>query len=202
MDKRVAVMGGTFDPIHLGHLVVAQEVADELGLDRVLFVPSGQPPHKQGAKVTAAELRAEMVRLAIADNPRFQLCLLELERPGPSYTYDTVRQLLDQGNYQELYFITGADAVLEILTWHRVRELLALCHFIAVTRPGFELEQLREVQGRLGTQLGQRIRPFTVPSLAISSSDIRARVARGKSIKYLVHPEVEKFIVNNNLYRF
>ncbi|SMB92851.1 nicotinate-nucleotide adenylyltransferase [Thermanaeromonas toyohensis ToBE] len=200
--KRVGLMGGTFDPIHYGHLVTAEAARCEFNLDKVIFIPSGQPPHKKDYEVTSAEHRYRMTVLATASNPYFEVSRIEIDRPGLSYTVDTVSEYRRLwGPEPEIYFITGADAILEILHWKDVDILLTRCHFIAATRPGFPLARLEEVKPRLPQDAEQRIHLLEVPALAISSTDIRRRVREGKSIKYLLPEPVEEYIREQGLYR-
>ncbi len=191
-------MGGTFDPIHHGHLFAAEEVASLYELPLVLFVPCRQPPHKDPGAVTPAEHRLAMTQLAIASNRRFAVSRLELERPGPSYTIDTLRQLRQQmGPEAEIFFITGADAVLEILSWREPEAILAEYTIIAVHRPGYDLHKIEEV---LGPQRAARIRPLAIKTLDISSTELRERVAQGRSIRYLTPDAVVDYIYAHQLY--
>ncbi|MCL6559671.1 MAG: nicotinate-nucleotide adenylyltransferase [Firmicutes bacterium] len=203
--RRLGIMGGTFDPIHYGHLVTAECARYELGLEKVLFIPAGRPPHKPDRRITGPWLRYAMTGLAIASNPFFQASSLEVERPGPSYTIDTVQAITHLFPGAEIYFITGADAVLEILTWKNVEQLLSLCRFIAATRPGYRLMELGEKLYKLPVELKQSIVQnivlMEVPALAISSTEIRRRVREGRPIKYLLPEPVEEYIIKNNLYR-
>lgn len=197
-QQKIAIMGGTFDPVHYGHLVTAEAARCGFGLDRVVFVPSGRPPHKKERKISSAEDRLEMTRLAIATNPFFELSRVEIDRPGYSYAVDTVTEFSAlYGQEAEIYFITGADAILEILTWKNVHRLLEKCHFIAATRPGF---QLSDVDNLLPHFMG-KISFMEVPALAISSTDIRERVSKGRPIKYLLPETVEEYIYAHGLYR-
>ncbi|MCL6451823.1 MAG: nicotinate-nucleotide adenylyltransferase [Acetobacteraceae bacterium] len=198
----LGIMGGTFDPIHYGHLVTAEVARHAFGLEQVVFVPSRRPPHKEGQKVTDPEHRYLMTVLATIDNPAFRVSRVEVERPGNSYTVDTVREFRRAVRPQtELFFITGADAIMEILTWREPKELLGMCRFIAATRPGYPLEALMSLIRTLNQGSGCRVEPLEVPALAISSSDIRRRVARGEPIRYLVPGAVENYIIKNGLYR-
>lgn len=193
-------MGGTFDPIHYGHLVAAEVARYHFGLGEVVFVPTGHPPHKEGASVTDAEHRYLMTVLATATNPHFSVSRSEVDRPGPSYTVDTVADMRrSYGPDCGMFFITGADAVREIGTWHRPDELFAMCEVIAATRPGYPLGDL-DLPGIRKEALAH-IHFLEVPALAISSSDIRQRVARGSPIKYLVPESVEAYIRKKALYR-
>ena len=185
-------MGGTFDPIHHGHLVAASEVAGRFDLDEVVFVPTGQPWQK-GA-VSPAEDRYLMTVIATASNPRFHVSRADIDRDGPTYTIDTLRDLhAVYGPDPELFFITGADALAKILSWKDALEMLSLAHFVGVTRPGFELtdEHLP----------ADTVTLVEVPAMAISSSDCRARVAAGKPVWYLVPDGVVQYIAKRGLYR-
>ncbi len=195
-------MGGTFDPIHYGHLVAAEGARHSFALDKVIFVPAGRPPHKSARQITDPYHRFIMTELAVASNPYFETSTIEVERPGYSYTIDTVRQVRELYPHTEIYFITGADAVLEILSWKDVDELLEMCWFIAATRPGYPLGNLRSrLKGKIKESQMERIIPMEVPALAISSTDIRARVREGRPIKYLLPEPVEAYILNRGLYK-
>jgi nicotinate-nucleotide adenylyltransferase len=191
---KVGVMGGTFDPIHHGHLVAAEEARSAFALDRVLFVPAGDPWQKSHEDVSPADDRVAMVEVAIADNDAFDISRVDVDREGPTFTIDTLRALADERAGAELYFITGADAILEILTWKDPQEVLRLATFVAVTRPGHDLADLRA----LGIE--DRVVILEIPALAISSTDIRARVADGRPIRYLVPAAVERYIRDRGLY--
>lgn len=197
---RIGIMGGTFDPIHLGHLVTAEAVRIKYGLERVVFIPAGMPPHKQGAKITPALQRYIMVVLATSSNPYFTVSPIEVNRPGPSYTIDTIRELRTMcGAQTELFFITGADAIQELAAWKDIKELLTMCHFIGATRPGC-LSTIDAVIAKLGTLGRRRIHRLATPELDISSTDIRERVRQGRSIKYIVPESVEAYIKKEGLY--
>ncbi|MBI2938974.1 MAG: nicotinate-nucleotide adenylyltransferase [Chloroflexi bacterium] len=199
--RRVGVLGGTFDPIHHGHLAAAEECRVRLRLTEVLFVPAGQPPHKHGRSVASAALRAAMVDLAIATNPFFRLSRIEVDRSGPSYSVETVAQLKDELRpATEIYFIIGMDSLAEILAWHEPARLLSLCHVVAVTRPGVRLVDLASLEPDL-PGAGQRISLLPVPELNISSSNLRRRVFEGLPIKYQLPESVEAFIAQHQLYR-
>lgn len=200
--KRIGIMGGTFDPIHFGHLVTAEAARVSFSLDQVVFVPSGKPPHKKDYSVTDVEDRYLMTILAVVTNPHFGVSRAEIDRVGYSYTVDTVLHFKHiYGEDAELFFITGADAILEILTWKNVEKLLGLCRFIAATRPGFDLAGLGKVLKEL-PGLDGNLHFLEVPALAISSTDIRKRVLEGKSIKYLLPETAEYFIFKNGLYGY
>jgi nicotinate-nucleotide adenylyltransferase len=196
-QRRIGLMGGTFDPIHHGHLVAAEEARWQFDLDTVLFIPTGQPWQKP-VGVSPAEDRYRMTVIATASNPAFEVSRVEIDHPGPTYTVDTLRRLrAELGEDARLFFITGADAVLHILTWKDREEVLALAEFIAATRPGYDLERLTE---RLPLAR-ERLHPMEIPMLAISSTEIRARVARGAPIQYLVPDGVVEYVAERGLYR-
>jgi len=195
----VAVMGGTFDPIHHGHLFAAEEVGAHFGLSQVIFMPCRRPPHKPAGAVSPAEHRYRMAALAVASNPRFAVSRLELERAGPSYTIETLRELRRQrGAALEIFFITGADAVLEIMTWREPDAVLDECRLVAVHRPGYDLDKLARV---LGPERAAKVEPLAVKTLDISSTELRQRVAQGQSIRYLTPEAVSDYIQENGLYR-
>jgi nicotinate-nucleotide adenylyltransferase len=200
--KKIAIMGGTFDPIHIGHLVTAEAVRAEFFIDEVLFIPTGTPPHKSKRAVTSSEHRYLMSVLATAANPHFNVSRLEIEREGFTYTIDTLRELRAlYGENTKLYFITGADAINQILLWKDAQELFNLCTFIAVTRPGYAQKELFERVEKLKRQFKHEIKFLEVPALAISSSDIRDRKRNSRPIKYLVTESVENYIEKHRLYQ-
>jgi len=197
---RVGVLGGTFDPIHLAHLVAAEEVRVRLPLERVVFVPAGLPPHKLDIKVSPTEHRLKMVQLAIVDNPYFTLSRVDVDRSGPSYTVDTVELLRDEyGPDAELYFIMGSDSLAELLTWHKPERLIRLCHIVALTRPGHQVD-LRELDDLLPGAIA-RVQLLDMPLLQISGTDLQRRIRAGLSIKYLVPRAVEAYIRQHKLYQ-
>ncbi|MFZ3101994.1 MAG: nicotinate-nucleotide adenylyltransferase [Desulfitobacteriaceae bacterium] len=198
---RLGIMGGTFDPIHYGHLVAAEMARSEFALSKVLFIPSGSPPHKELAKVSSASLRHEMVSRAIADNNFFEVSKIELERQGPSYTIDTLRSLRETLAGYELFFITGADALREVFNWRQAGEIFTLTQLIGATRPGFDVKGFLETALLEYSEIQGRIHLLEVPALAISSTDIRQRVAGGRSIRYLLPEPVRLFIQETNLYK-
>jgi nicotinate-nucleotide adenylyltransferase len=194
---RLGVMGGTFDPIHYGHLVTAEEALNQFGLEGVVFVPTGQPWMKEPGIVSSAEDRYLMTVIATASNPLFSVSRMEVDRDGPTYTIDTLRSLkAERGPETELLFITGADAMLEILDWKQPDELFELARFIAATRPGYDVSSF---DARTATQLGVTV--MNVPALAISSTDIRSRVGDARPIRYLVPEGVKSYIEKARLYR-
>lgn len=191
-------MGGTFDPIHHGHLVTAEEALGQFRLDTVVFVPTGQPWMKEERKVTSAEHRYLMTVIATSSNPRFTVSRVDIEREGPTYTADTLRALQDEyGKETDLFFVTGADAVLEIFQWKDPQEILELAHVIAATRPGYDIARF-EAEAPTSHP---NISVMDVPALAISSTDIRRRVQEGSSVRYLVPEAVQTYIEKWELYR-
>lgn len=197
---RVAILGGTFDPIHLGHLAAAQGVLHLTDVEQVVFLPNRQPPHKEGLPVTPAEHRAEMVRLAIADNPRFAFSDLELRRPGPSYTIETVRALAAERPDWEAAFIVGLDSLLQIRTWREWETLLRSIDLFAVTRPGYDLAAAQRLLAELGPRLSARVRLLEIPGVAVASADLRRLAAAGYPLRYLVPDPVARYIAANGLY--
>ena len=198
---RLGILGGTFDPIHFGHLLAAEEARVALHLDRVLFAPAGTPPHKQGHSILPVTHRLAMVRLAIADNPAFVVSTVDVDRPGPHYTVDTIRLLRDEWgtDAEETFFIMGADSLAHLLTWHRPDRLVELCRLAVVTRPGYRAD-LAELKAAL-PGISQRLDWVKMPVLGISSSDLQRRVREGRSIRYQVPAAVAKYVAEHKLYR-
>jgi nicotinate-nucleotide adenylyltransferase len=190
---RLGVMGGTFDPIHHGHLVAASEAASHFGLDEVVFVPTGKPGFKQHQKVSPAEHRYLMTVIATASNPRFTVSRVDVDRPGLTYTVDTLRDLRKERPEADLFFITGADAIEQILTWKDAAELWDMAHFVAVTRPGHSLT--------VDALPADGVTTLEVPALAISSTDCRRRAQAGLPVWYLVPDGVVQYIAKHGLYR-
>jgi len=206
-DRRVGILGGTFDPIHYGHLLIADQVREALLLDRILFVPAAIPPHKMDEQVAPAADRAAMVKLAIAGNPLFSMCEIELDRPGPSYTVDTLAELaaeaVRQGVQRELHFILSVEALGRLKSWHEPARLLELARLAVVARPGAPIPVARRLEAMLpgGPASMNRVDCIRTLLVAHSASDVRARVAAGRSIRYLVPPAVEAYIRDHRLYR-
>ncbi len=222
--RRIGIFGGTFDPPHLGHLLLAETIREQFGLDEVLFVPCNEPPHKSRADLTEAMHRYAMVVAATLHNPAFTASTIEVDRPGKSYSVDTVRQLREQFPDTALLFVAGLDSFLEIETWKDHEQLLELCDFVVVARPGSSFDRLRQVlperfherlvdaRGRRrgierrveqiapGSGAGPRIYLSDAVYLAVSATEIRARVRAGWSIRYRVTPEVERYIRSHGLY--
>ncbi|MGB3771026.1 MAG: nicotinate-nucleotide adenylyltransferase [Rhodococcus sp. (in: high G+C Gram-positive bacteria)] len=198
--RRLGVMGGTFDPVHHGHLVAASEVADRFDLDEVIFVPTGQPWQKNDRAVSEAEDRYLMTVVATASNPRFSVSRVDLDRAKPTYTVDTLRDLANQHPGDELFFITGADALGSILGWQDWQELFELARFVGVSRPGYDLgaDHLAEYLERLPRDV---LTLVEVPALAISSTECRRRAAENRPVWYLVPDGVVQYITKRDLYR-
>jgi nicotinate-nucleotide adenylyltransferase len=193
--RRVGVMGGTFDPIHHGHLVAASEVQSWFDLDEVVFVPTGRPWQKQSREVSAAEDRYLMTVIATASNPRFWVSRADIDRDGPTYTIDTLRDLRKELPDADLYFITGADALSDIFTWRDADELFDLAHFVGCTRPGFTVDG-----STTNGMPGDKVTILEIPALAISSTDCRKRHMRGEPVWYLVPDGVVQYISKYSLY--
>lgn len=197
----LGLMGGTFDPIHYGHLISAEISRCEFGLDRVVFIPAARPPHKEVETVLDAGHRLQMVKMAIASNPNFEISTLEQERQGPSYTIDTVEYYLKRFPDAELYFIMGMDSLLMFNTWRDYERLAGLCRFIVVTRPGYIMEAGNPALTSLPLVLWENMKSLEIPGMDISSSDIRQRVRQQRPIKYMLPPQVEEYVLAQGLYR-
>jgi nicotinate-nucleotide adenylyltransferase len=206
-DERVGILGGTFDPIHYGHLVIAEQVREALRLDRILFVPAPRPPHKLDEDMAPAADRAAMVELAIAGNKAFEMSEIELRREGPSYTADTMTELADEaareGVARDLFFILSAEALAGLRSWHEPARLLQLARLVVVPRPGAPLPDQIKLESVLpgGADYAGRVDCVETTLIAHSSSDVRSRAAEGRSIRYLVPPEVDAYIREHRLYR-
>jgi len=198
--NKIGIMGGTFDPIHYGHLVAAEMARAKFKLSKVLFIPTGTPPHKNRRDISDAEVRFEMVNLAIQDNPAFDISRLEIDREGPSYTVETLRVLRRDWPDHELYFITGSDALLEIFTWREAEEIFTMIEFIGAARPGFDASDFFLKVQHEHPETHGKIHYLEVPALAISSTDIRARVRRGEPIRYLLPEPVRLYCEQRGLY--
>jgi nicotinate-nucleotide adenylyltransferase len=197
----IGVFGGTFDPVHFGHLTVAEEVRAKLGIDRLLFVPAGQPWLKADRPITPAEHRVEMLSLAVADNPRFTISTIEVDRPGPSYTVDTIadlrRYLLDE---VKIYFLLGSDALAELPQWKEPSRLVQLCQLVAFNRPGAPPASLELLESAI-PGISQQLSLIEVSSMDISATQIRIAVAQGASLGQFVPRDVERYILEQKLYR-
>jgi nicotinate-nucleotide adenylyltransferase len=205
--KSIAIFGGTFNPIHFGHLIVAEEIRAKYNLDKIIFVPNHLPPHKEPSDLIEAKLRLTMVNLATVSNPCFEVSDYEIEKGGKSFTIDTIKHFRQvYGTKNNIYFIVGADMLSEITSWKNVEELLKICRFIAVPRPGYDITKIFN-QNYLGsenfdiaTELLENVLIENIVTSDISSSGIRQRVREWKSIKYFVPEPVEQFIHNQQLY--
>ena len=197
---RIGIMGGTFDPIHIAHLIVAEEARTRLALDRVIFIPAGEPWMKPGHIVSRAGQRVEMVKLAITSNPAFSLSLSEIERPGPTYTVDTLEQLLGELGYDtQLFLLLGWDSVAEIASWKAPYRISRMATVVAFPRPGFAKPEIAVLE-RAMPGIAGRIVFLDAPCLEISSTGIRKRIADGGSVRYLVPDPVGQYITENKLY--
>ncbi len=197
---RVGVMGGTFDPPHIGHLVAAEEARVRLRLERVYFVPAGTPPHKMDEPVTPVEHRLEMVTRAVASNPYFVISRVDVDRPGPSYTVDTLTLLRQElGAEVELYFIMGMDSLADLPNWHEPQRIIELCRLAVVDRPGYDAD-IGSLE-RILPGLSRRVEFVPMPQLEISSTELAERVRQGLPIRYQVPPAVEEYIHAHRLYR-
>lgn len=195
----MGLLGGTFDPPHYGHLALAEAAREELDLDLVLFLPNGQPPHKPAAEVSAPEHRYLMTELACADHPQFRVSRLELDRPGPSYSLDTIRACRRElGPATELFFLIGMDSLLELPTWHEPDAILAEAQVVAAVRPGFVVEDLGAA---IGPERAARVRILAMPLLDLAAHDLRERVRRGLSVRYLTPEPVRAYLHKLELYR-
>ena len=198
---KIGIMGGTFDPIHQGHLVLADQVRENFGLDQIVFIPVGGAPHKDTKGMTSKLDRYSMTVAATASNPYFSVSKIEIDKEGKTYTVDTIKELKKQLNSQdELFFITGADAIMLLETWKDVDQLVKEVNFIAATRPGYDRASLEASIKQFEDNLGANILLTSVPALAISSTDIRNRVANGQTIRYLVPESVNSYIEVRGLY--
>lgn len=198
---RIGVFGGTFDPIHLGHLILAETCREQGRLDRVLFIPAGLPPHKQGREMSAGNARSEMLEFAIAGHPEFSVDRSEIKRSGPSYTVDTLRALRQEHPADELFLLMGADSLAEFHSWKEPREIATLAGLIVVNRGSQAPPELESLVPLLGEAAVRRIQVVTMPGVEISASDIRCRAQQGLSLRYLVPRAVERYILEQHLYR-
>lgn len=195
----LGILGGTFDPIHIGHLRMAEHVFNSMELEKIIFIPAYVPPHKLGQDFAPAQDRYAMTELAVAANPHFIVSDMELKRTGVSYTIDTIRQLHAQYGDRELNFIIGADSVAQLHTWHNIEEMLELTRFVAVWRPGYE-GAMEEMVQHLGQRARERVLLLDTPVYDISSTEIRTRIRQGASLAGLVPQAVEKYIYEHGLY--
>jgi nicotinate-nucleotide adenylyltransferase len=199
---KIGVMGGTFDPVHNGHIAIAREAWDRLALKYVVFIPAGNPWFKSESSITPAEQRLEMVRRAVEPYPYFQVSRLEIDRPGPTYTIDTIVALKDQigSDENEIYFIVGWDSLAQLPQWYKASLLVKFCRLVAVPRPGYSRPALNDLEQEI-PGVSERVILLDIRQMDISSTDIRNRVSRGLSLVGLVPEVVEKYIRDNGLYR-
>lgn len=200
MAKKIGIMGGTFNPIHNGHLTLAEHAYREYHLDEVMFIPSGKPSYKSGIWIASDKDRLEMVRLAIEDKPYFSLCTMEIERTGNTYTIDTMEQLQREHREDMYYFLIGADSLFDLKKWHRAEELLRVTRFIVATRNHANMQDLHNVAEQLTEQYGTEISFLNMPNIEISSTDIRAKLREGKSVSTIIPKSVEEYIRTYELY--
>lgn len=200
MRRKIGIMGGTFDPIHIGHLILGESAYMQFGLDKVLFMPSGNPPHKQKRDGAANEQRVEMVRRAIQDNSHFELSLEEMHPDGYTYTKETLSRLTKEHPDTDYYFIMGADSLLEFDTWKCPEEIAKLCIIVAAVRDGLNTEEMDHAIGHVRERYGADVRKLTSPNLDISSHMIRKWVREGQSIRYYVPEAVRNYIYGNGVY--
>lgn len=201
MAERLGIFGGSFNPVHLGHLIVAQDALEIMGLQRVIFLPAAQPPHKLPLLASATD-RLEMLRLAVADDPRFEVSSDEIDRGGVSYTVDTLRRFRERYPDAALYFLIGGDSLLELHTWREIQTILQLAEIVTVGRPGVPLDAINSETLRLPDPWPERLAANIVRGhrVEISSTDVRGRCARGRSIRYLVPLAVERYIAAHHVY--
>lgn len=198
---RIGMYGGTFDPVHLGHLILAETCREQVRLDRVIFIPAGLPPHKQGREFTPGNARAEMLEFAIAGHPEFSVDRSEIKRSGPSYTVETLRSLRQEHPDDELFLLMGADSLAEFPLWKEPREIATLASLIVVNRGSQAPPDLTSLIPQLGEAAVGRIQVVTMPGIDISASDIRRRAQDGRSLRYLVPRAVERYILEQHLYQ-
>ncbi|WKZ45606.1 MAG: nicotinate-nucleotide adenylyltransferase [Anaerolineales bacterium] len=199
MPTRIGLFGGTFDPPHLGHLILASEAQLQLELDRMLWILTPEPPHKLDQRITTTEHRLAMVQLAIADNPAFELSRVELDRPGPHYTVDTIKLIAEQNPNAELVPIIGGDSLNDLPKWHKPKELLYACHWVGVMRRPHEESSLDELEREL-PGITSKVHYVDAPLLEIASREIRSRIAEGKSVRYYLPTSVYDYIKQYHLY--
>ncbi|MCI5621420.1 MAG: nicotinate-nucleotide adenylyltransferase [Lachnospiraceae bacterium] len=198
---RIGIMGGTFDPIHVGHLLIAENALEQYGLDQILFIPTGHSPHKDDREIERSAHRLEMIRLSVKDNPAFFFSTIEINSPEVSYTYLTLQQLQKHYPDWELYFIMGGDSLNYLEQWVQPEQICSIATILVAVRDGFDRDAIAEKIDFLRQKFSARIYPIDSPNVAISSSEIRQRVERKSSIRYLVTSEVEEYIDRNNLYK-
>lgn len=197
---KIGIMGGTFDPIHIGHLILAEEAKNYFELDKVIFIPTGRPPHKYWDNMAEPINRYEMTLLATIDNPDFIVSSIEIDREGTTYTIDTIKYLTKQYNNTEFYFITGADSIVEIFNWKNFKELLSLCRFVTAKRTIVSDNKLENTISEIEKKIGVNIDILPIPYIDISSTNIRNKIKKNESIKYYLPDSVREYILKNKLY--
>ncbi|MDD2504129.1 MAG: nicotinate-nucleotide adenylyltransferase [Clostridia bacterium] len=201
MCQKTGILGGTFNPIHTGHLFAAEAARDAFDLNQVLFIPTGDPPHKKSSRLASGEDRIQMIQKAVCDNPAFKLDTREVERKRTTYTIDTLKELKEQYPYDELYFIIGGDTLLKLRTWRDFSSVAGLCDFIVYGRFGYNIREQEEEAIRLQQSLRAKIHFVAGPYLDVSSNDIRNRLEKNQTIRYLLPDEVVIYIKEHNLYK-
>lgn len=200
-QRKIGILGGTFNPVHIGHLVMAEVARQECNLDKVIFIPTGDPPHKVGQYVELSEHRLKMVELAVSDNPFFEVDDLEIRRSGITYTIDTLLEYRARAASDvQLYFIIGGDTLMEITSWRRFEEVLKLCSFAVYQRPGYMRKEIEHQANYLRLHMGASIFFVEGPALDISSTEIRQRLKQRKTVKYLLPSQVDEYIHKHSLY--
>lgn len=199
IKKKIGIMGGTFDPIHFGHLMIANEVLSKYNMDKIIFIPSGNPPHKKRTLASSWD-RYLMTNIATLSNDKFVVSDIEIKSSEKSYTINTVKKLLGFYNDTEFYFITGTDALIDLPNWYQTENLFKLCRFIGVSRPGYSMLEIEKKLNEIKNQYNGQIELLQVPMLQISSTVIRERIKCGRSVKYLLPEMVEQYIIKNSLY--
>lgn len=197
---RLGIYGGTFDPVHLGHLILAESCREQCRLDRVVFIPAGTPPHKQGRELTSGAQRAEMLEFALAGYPEFSVDRSEIKRAGPSYTVDTLHSIKQEHPDDDLFLLMGADSLNEFLLWKEPREIASLASLVVVNRGRVPLPNLGPLVPHLGAEAVDRIRCVVMPGIDLSASELRERARQGQSLRYLTPRAVERFIVEHRIY--
>lgn len=198
---RLGIFGGTFDPVHFGHLILAEQCREQCRLDQVWFLPSGSPPHKEDLGITPGTHRAEMLEFALAGHPDFLVDRRELKREGITYTIDTLTSLAAEDESRELFFLIGGDSLNDLPTWRAPQQIAELATLVAVNRGDRPLQDIATIRSQLGDTVADRIMPATMPGIDLSSTDIRQRVSAGKSVRYMIPRAVEAYIAEHELYR-
>ena len=198
---KLGILGGTFDPIHYGHLLMAEQCREQCELDEIWFLPTGSPPHKQGLQITNGEIRAEMLELAIAGQPAFSVSRKEIEQQGTTYTFQTLEKLHEEDPHRELYFLIGADSLADLPNWRKPSRIVELATVVAVNRGDRPLPSLKPLREKLGEAAAERIQFVSMPGIDLSATDLRRCVKAGRSIRYTTPRAVEVYIEEHSLYR-